>query len=54
MKIRKGIDGNYYAVYKDEMTAAKWSWLFYNILRCPVSCFGQFNNAYQISGKDAA
>lgn len=48
MKIKRGIDGGLYAVFGSNIQAEQLEWLFGTILRCPVSCFGQYDNAYRI------
>ena len=49
MKIKYGIDGRLYAVFSDSYFAAKWDWLFVRILRRRLSCFGGYENSYQIT-----
>jgi hypothetical protein len=51
MKIRKGCYGGYYAVFPDSEAAEKWYWLFWRVLRRPIACFGQFENAYYLFGQ---
>lgn len=35
-----------YFVFKSNIEAEKWEWLFWKVLRRQVCCFGQFDNAY--------
>lgn len=46
MKIRKGIDKHWYAVFPSNYDAERWEWLFIHVLRRRVACFGQYENAY--------
>lgn len=48
MKIKKGWDGGLYIVFPDSYKASKWQWFFNGCLKMPVTCFGQFENAYEI------
>lgn len=50
MKIRKGCYGGYFVVFQDADEAYKWNWLFWKILKRPIACYGQFENAYHLFG----
>lgn len=51
MKIRKGCYGGYFVVFPDNVAAEKWDWLFWKILKRPIACYGQFENAYHLFGR---
>lgn len=48
MKIKRGISGGLYIVFENSYKAQKWSWLLSDIMGFPISCFGQYENAYEI------
>lgn len=47
-KIKRGNDGKLYLVFPMNYDAEKWEWLFWKILRRPIVCFGQYDNAYYL------
>jgi hypothetical protein len=49
MKIRRGLDGCRYAVFRDEDSAERWAWLFWGIFRKHQTCFNGYYNAYKLS-----
>ena len=49
MKVRKGVDGGWFVVFPSNLEAERWEWLFLRILRRPISCFGQYENAYRLT-----
>lgn len=48
MRIKRGYDGGFYAVFKDEPSAMKWQWLFCGLLRRQYICFGAPYNAFEL------
>lgn len=49
MRIKRGIDGKFYAVFKDEDSADKLAWLFGKLLRRHAACFGGYFNAWRLA-----
>ena len=50
MKIQRGWAGGYFVVFRDNLEAEKWDWLFGKILRRRIAHFGNFENAYHLFG----
>jgi hypothetical protein len=48
MNVMRGLDGRLYAVFDTEDAAERWAWLFRQILRRPMSCYGGYSNAYML------
>lgn len=50
MKIKRNCYGAWFVVFENNEAAYKWDWLFWRILRRPIVCFGQYENAYHLWG----
>ena len=48
MKIRRGYDRKFYAVFRDEMAMERWLWLFNGIFRRQVCCVDGYYNAFYL------
>lgn len=48
LAVIRGVDDGLYAVFNTNIDAEKWEWFWWKILRRPICCFGQYDNAYVI------
>jgi hypothetical protein len=47
-ELKYGNDGKLYVVFADNVAAEPWHYFFCDFLGCIVSCFGGYENAYQL------
>lgn len=48
MRLKKGWDGHWFLVFKNEDHLHEWFWLFGFILRRPICCFDGYLNAFKL------